>query len=436
MALEAGAKKIVKVNHRRAGKDLDTWNQMICRAPKVVGTHYYFFPRFAQGRKVIWEGMDNEGRPFLDYVPKSIRDGRPKEDDMQIRIKARKNGKKAYSILQIVGTDKYDSLLGTNLKTGAYSEFQIQDPRAREFFKPIFEANNGVEIFCYTPRGDNHGKDLYDLAVREVDIHKNPEYYVERLTIEHTYDKVNPDGTFVPIISRENYEKQIREGMPIELARQEYYCSFEAGNVGTYYADILERIESEGRIRDVSWEPTHPVDTFWDIGFTDDTSIWFFQFIAGETRVIDCYADSGKGIAHYIKVINQKPYNYRRHTGPHDLRQKQFSSGKSTLDVARNLGVNFEVAPDVSIQDGIDAGRALMLKSYFDREKTVDGRKALRHYHRKWDGREKRFYSRPNHDWSSHYADGWRCAGVSIDASPRLQRPRIKIVNNFSVWSN
>lgn len=436
MALENGAKVIVKVDHRRSGKDLDTWNQVICRAVKNVGIHYYLFPTFAQGRKVIWEGMTNEGRPFMDYIPKSIRDGKPKEDDMQVRIKTRRDGKRAFSILQIAGTDKYNHLLGTNPITLVYSEYALQDPRARELFIPIVEANGATEMFTYTPRGSNHGKELFDDAVNEVLVHKNPEYYVQRLTIEDTFKGKDGSGNLIPIISKEQVEKRVGRGMHKEIARQEYYCSFEAGNVGAYYADILEVLKKEGRIREIPYDPTRKVDTYWDVAMTDDTCVWFSQLINSQRRWIDCYSVSGKGVAAVIADIQKKPYVYGVHTGPHDLKQSQFSSGESSWQVANRLGFRFEFANAMSIQDGINAARNLLTVSFFDEKKCVDGLKALRHYQRKWDDRERKFLSRPNHDWSSHFADAFRYAGTSIDSTPRLSSTRFRVDNNTSVFAN
>lgn len=403
------------------------------RATRDVGIYYYLLPTFAQGRKVIWEGMDNTGRRFLDYVPRSLLDGKPKEDDMQLKIKTRREGKKATSILQIVGSDNYDHLMGTNPRGIVLSEYALQNPSAWDFFRPMLRANQGWAIFVYTPRGKNHGYDLFEIAKKQIEQHKSPHWHVQRLTIDDTFDRIE-NGIPIPIISKEDVEQERREGMPEELIKQEYYCSFEAGNIGSFYSNAFEQIDMEGRIRSFEYEPKNPVDTFWDVGISDDTAIWFIQKVAGEIRVIDCYSGFGKSIGQHIKAIHEKPYTYGQHIGPHDLEQSQLGTGQSIKEVAQGLGIRFQIAPRLPVMDGIDSGRRMVIQCYFKKDTTEDGIKALRHYHRKWDAKLKRFTSRPHHDWSSHYSDAWRMFATTYDGISRLTRPKITIVNDFSVY--
>lgn len=429
-----GAKRLVLINHRRSGKDLDTWNKMICRAVRVPGIYYYLFPTFAQGRKVIWEGMTNEGRPFLDFIPKAIIEGKPKEDEMQVRVKCLREGIPSHSIIQIVGTDHYDHIMGTNPIGMVLSEYALQDPYAWLYFRPILAANHGWAIFCYTPRGDNHGKELYEMALEEVSKHDNKDWYLERLSITQTYSHEDKDGNLVPIVTAERIEQERREGVPEELIQQEYYCSFNAGMAGAYYADIIERAESEGRIGNFDWNPDYPVDTYWDIGFTDATAIWFSQEIKGKTRFINFYSDSGKGLTHYIRYVKEEQYVYGNHYAPHDLSKTEYGSGATIDETARRFGIRFNYAPNVGIQDGIDTARRLLSSCLFDRNNCEKGLKALKNYRKKFDEKRKVYMSRPLHDWTSDCADAFRYAAVSITGKQEFKPGNIKVVSDFDVW--
>jgi phage terminase large subunit len=121
---------------------------------------------------------------------------------------------------------------------------------------------------------------------------------------------------------------------------QEYECSFEASLIGAYYGDELRQAQDDGRICKVDWQEALPVMTAWDLGYKDDTAVWFYQVVKGEIHVIDYYAVSGASIEDIVKVIKDKPYKYGKHQLPHDARAKTLASGgKSIIEqLATHLG--------------------------------------------------------------------------------------------------
>ncbi len=152
-AAKDGFKRFVLVWHRRAGKEKTCWNYLIMQAVKKVGIYYYFFPHFSQGRKILWDGIDKEGFRFLDHIPKELISGNPNSTEMKIRLR---NG----SIIQIIGTNNIDSIVGTNPIGCVFTEYSLQDPRAWSLIRPILVENGGWAVFNFTPRGANHGKDI------------------------------------------------------------------------------------------------------------------------------------------------------------------------------------------------------------------------------------------------------------------------------------
>lgn len=362
-----------------------------------IGTYYHFLPTYNQGKKILWDGMDYSGFKFMDHFPSQLV-AHKSEQEMQVTLT---NG----SIYQIVGTDKMDNIVGTNPVGCIFSEYALQNPKAWDLFRPILRENKGWAVFIYTPRGHNHGKALYDMALN------NPDWFCERLTINDTQRE---DGS--PVITSDDIDKDRREGMDEELIQQEYYCSFEGYQQGAYYSKQLREAEKEGRIGIVPWEPRLPVCTFWDLGIGDASAIWFVQRAGQQMRVIDYYETSGEGMAYYAKFLAEKPYKYTEHWFPHDGDVKELGTGVSRKETAEGLGLGpIEIVARLSVDDGINAVRMVFPKCWFDREKCQQGLNALANYHKVYDDNRQEFKAKPEHDWSSHAADAFRYFAVAID---------------------
>ena len=205
--------------------------------------------------------------------------------------------------------------------------------------------------------------------------------------------------------------------------------AFEASLEGAYYSRQIAAAEKQGRIGKVPYDDSQPVHTIWDIG-RDTTAIWFAQFIGPHIRVIDYYENDEEGLPFYVGVLNDKGYIYGHHWGPHDLRHGEWGAAATRLQSARKLGIRFKIAPEVSIEDGINAVRVMFARCWFDEAKCADGLKGLRAYRKEWDTERATWKSQPRHDWASHPADGFRylCLsyrdhmGEQIDRSPRFER--------------
>lgn len=333
----------------------------------------------------------NTGERILDFIPKELIEGVPNSQEMKIRFV---NG----SMLQLVGSDNYDSLMGTNPQGVIFSEYALQDPRAYQHLRPILTGNDGWALFISTPRGKNHLYELYQIA------RQNPDWFCYKLTVE--------DTQHIPLWE---IEKEKAEGiMSDDLIQQEYYTSFEMGVEGSYYAKYIDRLRVKGQIGMVPWESAFKVHTVWDLGFSDSTSIIFFQTIGQTVRIIDCYEKSKEGLEHYVKVLENKPYSYGRHIAPHDIRVREFTSGVARIDKARQLGINFTIASNIPIPDGIEAVRSAFSKIWIDERACGTLIKALENYRQEYDSKRRVYKGYPLHDWSSHFADSMRYLCVSL----------------------
>jgi phage terminase large subunit len=377
-------KRVLAILPRRAGKDVCGFNLMVRAALRTVGVYYYIFPTFAQAKRVIWDSITNEGKRFLDYIPLELV---KQEYSHEMKIKLI-NG----SLIQLVGSDNYDSLMGTNPRGVVFSEYALQDPRAYQYIRPILTANNGWALFLSTPRGKNHLYELYQIA------NNSPEWFSYKLTID--------DTQHIPPLE---IEREKSEGiMSEDLIQQEYYTSFSLGVEGAYYAKYLDRMRLKGQIGIVPWEPSFKVHTAWDLGIRDATSIIFFQISGQVIRIIDCYENSKEGLEHYIKIINGHPYTYGKHIAPHDIAQHEWTSGQTRLEKARQLGISFIVSDKHRVEDGIESVRSTFSKIWIDEKACAPLIKALGNYRQEYDVKRRIYQSHPLHDWSSHYADSAR----------------------------
>lgn len=394
-ALDRGTKRIVWVAHRRSGKDKTCINLIAKKMLERVGVYYYIFPTFTQAKRVIWDGIDGDGKRFLDHFPQELIDGKPNDSEMKLKFK---NG----SLFQLVGSDNIDAIMGTNPIGVVFSEYSLQDPRAWGFIRPILAENGGWAVFMGTPRGQNHLYQIYELA-------KNSEGWFAKI------DKASETAA----ISQQTLDQERSEIIRLygndAFYRQEFECDFSVPIPGAYYADNITVAYQEGRVGKVPYDERIVVDTWWDLGINDKMAIWFTQSIGAELRVIDYYENSGQGLPHYAQKLQEKKYVYGRHLAPHDIEVRELSNGKSRRDTARSLGIDFQVAPKLPIQDGIEAVRDLFSYCWFDAERCEVGLNALKNYRKQYDDKRKTYLNQPYHDWSSNGADAFRTLAVALD---------------------
>jgi len=412
--IQKGIKRIGLCWHRRSGKDKTCWNLVISEACRQVGTYFYVFPLLNQARKAIWQARGKDGIKFLDHIPPALIDGEPKDTEMMVKLW---NG----SIIQLLGSDNADAYRGTNPIGVVFSEFAFTDPKVWNMFRPILAENGGFAVFNSTPAGKNH---YYDLKQKT---EGNPRWHWTTLTVDETF---NENGA--PVVTQEMIDEDRDSGMEEEFLQQEYYCSFTGSMIGSYFGRLVEEAEREGRIGlSIQYDPILPVYTAWDIGTRDSTVIWFYQKKNRGIYFIDYFEDSGEGVEHYIKHLYQQKYTYAKNYTPHDMKKRDFATGKSAITVAETLTGKanfFTVVPVAEVETGIQAVRSIFPRCFFNSIKCRRGIDALKDYHKKWDAERKIFSTKPDHSWSSHAADGFRIFATSFEeplvSSGELQRRR------------
>lgn len=395
--------------HRRAGKDKTTWNWLIEDAitGPTPGTYFYFAPTYAQGKKILWDGLDNEGLPFLAHIPPDLILGR-NETEMQLHVQHISG---AVSIIQIIGTDNVDSVRGTNPRGCVFSEYAYQNPRAWDTVEPILLANGGWAVFVTTPNGKNHAYKLWEYAQRHP-----AEWFTSILTVRDTRDDRG-----APVIDERHIERLRGRGVTEETIQREYYCSFTGSVEGAYYARLLDAAFNQGRVGEVPHDARYRVETWWDLGVGDQTAIWFVQRARGRIHVIDYHEAHGEGLPYYASLLQQRQrergYVYSRHVMPHDIAVRDFSTGMSRYQTAIRLGIRpIKVSVKLPIDEGIQAVRMLLPVCYFDARRCEQGLNALQSYKKVFDDDLQTFKNQPLHDWASHAADAFRTGAVAANA--------------------
>jgi hypothetical protein len=360
-------KRAIVFAHRRWGKDSVAINLMAISAMLWPGNYAYLFPLQVQARAALWTNFDRRrGGNVMDLAfPPEIR----RRTDKNAMFVELING----STVQLLGSDNYNALMGTNYVGIVFSEWALSDPESWAYLRPILTENQGWALFISTPRGKNHAHRMYEAALSE------PEHW---FALVSTVDDTD-------VISNERLAIDHREWMKLygkvqgdAFFRQEYFCEFDAPILGAVYADALKYIEAEGRIRPLKIEPGIPVHTAWDLGVGDSTAIWFIQQVGRNYHLVDYYESSGAPLGHYVDVLHEKRlkqrWKYGQHWFPHDVRARELNTAMSRVETLRSLGVEPEVVPAHHKQDSVNAVRRVLDRTWIDPNRCERGLDCLK----------------------------------------------------------
>ena len=390
--IQGGGKRAVCIWPRRHGKDL-TWLHLHAMQSQVrVGAYWHCLPTYAQAKKSIWNAFREDGKPVISNAfPDEMLAKKP--NDSKEMMLTFNNG----STFQLIGADNIDSLVGSGPVGVSFSEYAVSRPGSWDYVRPMLMENNGWAGFGYTPRGHNHGWKLYKMAK------DNPNWFSQLLTVDDTGFDLS------------KIDEARKEGMDELLVQQEFYCSFESANVGAIFADLLNKVEADNRVEDFL-HPNDGVFTSWDLGMSDSTAIWFWRLHKDGVEVIDYYEAHGQPMSHYFDTLEAKGYKYRHHWLPHDAKARTLAAGVSILDqfIQRFGADHVNIGPNLSIVDGIQAGRWLLEKkgTRFHATKCAAGLETLKAYSYRYDEEEHTFSRKPDHNYASHCGDAWRYVAV------------------------
>ena len=395
----------VLVLHRRAGKTVMCINHLLKAAltsPLPNSRYAFISPTFKQGKATAWDYI----KQFAGKIPGT------KFNESELRADL-PNG----SRITILGAENDQALRGLALDGCVFDETQSIKPSIfPEVVRPALADRKGFCIFIGTPKGRNYFYQLYQSA------EENKDWYSCVFKASET-----------KILDQEELQSA-QKMMSNDLYEQEFECSFQAAITGSYYGNIIDNLDAEGKICEVPYDENLDTETWWDLGMNDQTCIWFAQRHKEQIRLIDYYENAGQGLDHYANILDQKDYKYIRHIAPHDIKVRELGAyGKSRLESALELGISFEVAPKLSIEDGIEAVRKALPDCVFDKNNCYQGVESLKAYQKKWDELNQCFRNKPKHNYASHSADAFRTGIIGLGAELSNWKQEIPVNTNYII---
>ena len=383
----------VIVAHRRAGKTVACIRDLLTRAlatKKVHARYAYLAPFYSQAKQTAW-----------DYLKLYARDLAVKVTESELSVELY-NG----SRVRLYGADNPDALRGIYLDGCVLDEFADMRPQVwGEIVRPLLADRKGWAVFIGTPRGKNAFYELYEQAKGDAD------WFTLMLRASET-----------GLIEADELA-DARKSMTEPQYEQEFECSFEAAIVGSVYAKDLQKARQAGRIGRYPHQPEKLTHVSFDIGYGDSTAMWFWQTVNAEPRFFDYYESSGEPIMHYLALLKRKDYAYDTLWLPHDAEANgKFATGKSIAEIVRENGWKVRIAPNLSLEEGINQGRLLLARAVIHEPGCKAGLEALSAYRWDYNQRLDELKAIPVHDWASHGADSWRYAAVSMrvgDTKPK-----------------
>jgi hypothetical protein len=317
------------------------------------------------------------------------------------------------STWQCIGSDAYNRTVGSSAAGVVFSEYALCNPSAWAYMRPMLEENNGWAVFITTPRGRNHAFDMFRYAQQRGD------WFSQMLAVSDT----NALSEAQQVDALDEYKALYGADMGRAAYEQEYECSWNAATIGSIWGTEMAEVRAEGRILDsVEAIADRPVNRCWDLGVSDDTSVWFWQAQGAQIVLLDHVAASGVGVEWFRDEI------FRRHEQhgwlhgndhvPHDAKVKEWGSGRTRVETMAALGLKPILVPLATIEDGVNAVRRILPLCVFHTRCEDGGISALEQYRREWDDEKKAFRASAVHDWTSHPADAFRYLAMSYKPAP------------------
>lgn len=379
----------VLVVHRRGGKTVAAINDLVKAAllcEKPSPRFAYVAPTFAQAKDVAWSYL----RKFTDPIP-----GREvATSELHVTLPGDRR-------VRLYGADNYDRMRGIYLDGCVVDEPADMDPNAWfEVIRPALSDRRGWCVWIGTPKGKDAFFRLYASALND------PEWFTMHLPASRS-----------GIIADDELEsaKRAMRGTTGAFER-EYECSFEAPIPGSIYGDILAKMRANGQIKDFLVDSAYPVFAAWDIGWSDETSVWLFQVAGREVLWLWHTRQKHKTAAEMVKIVHDAGIPITGNFLPWDSRATAASVGVSYKSECEKAGLmNIKVMPPTKeIWAGINAARDILSRSYFRTPATQHGLEALMAYQSKETASGGVVSAEPLHNWASHDADSFRYACEAI----------------------
>lgn len=419
--LQGGGLHAELIWHRRAGKDELCLHHACIAAHKRRANYWHMLPEASQARKAIWGAINpHTGKKRIDEAfPLELR-SKTLEQEMKIEFKVG-------SSWQVMGSDNFNSLVGSAPAGIVYSEWALANPGARGYLRPILAENGGWQLFITTPRGKNHAHQTYQAAK------KTPGAFAQVLSAMQT-------GALTPErleIERIAYIAEFGEDAGQALFDQEYGCSFDAAILGAVLGRWMGKARQQGRIvddeQDAVFDPDGgPVFVSSDLGMRDTAAWWFWQPRLDGFGLVGYLGRSGLDAGEWIdelqKYSTKRGFKLAQVWLPHDARNKTFATKHTPLEqFITGFGADVvRLVPKTSIPDRINAARRVVTKCWFDEVECAEGVSGLTSWRFEYDPETRTMSREPVHDWASHPGDAFSYGCQMLEMTKPAPAPAAK----------
>lgn len=184
---------------------------------------------------------------------------------------------------------------------------------------------------------------------------------------------------------------------------------------GAIFAEEVKKVLLDGRRGKVPYDGSRPVHTFWDLGHSDHTAIWFIQQVGMYYNVINYYQDHLKKIGFYLEYLQEQKYVYGKHYMPHDAESATLASISVAAIARKTYPKSIIIVPRVARKIiGINAARTVFELCNFDEDATSEGWQCLCRYQYGINEENNQFTKEPLHNEYSHGSDAFLTFAQSL----------------------
>lgn len=371
------------VVHRRAGKTVSAINELIksalqCQLPSP--RFAYVAPTYSQAKDVAWD--------YLKRFTYPIPDVKISESELHVTMPGDRR-------VRLYGADNYDRLRGIYLDGCVVDEPADMDPEAwASIIRPALSDRKGWCVWIGTPKGRDAFYRVWQQGTTSDD------WFTMRLPASQS--------GLLPAEELESAKKQMLTSKG--SYDREYECSFETPVQGAVYGDLIADLRQKKRVISFERDMEAPVFATWDVGWNDSMSVWLFQVVGLDIRVIWHTRKQFHTAAQMFEILFATGIPISGHLVPHDAGHKAPGEGKNFIDYMKQAGfLNIITIRRITkIWDGINAARALLPRCWFNVPVCSLGLEAMEAYHTKDTTDGSAIQREPVHDWSSHDASAFR----------------------------
>jgi len=418
----------VGVYHRRFGKTVMMVNKLIEHAlhcPFTNGRYAYLAPTYSQAEDVAWMYLDQytEGIPGrkVELAKLAITIPTYQGGEARIRLYGVDSPKQRLRGLYLDGVvlDEYPWM---PLSVWTDQVRPMLSDKQRSGADALGRRNQWAD-FIFTPFGRNHAYTMY----------KNAKIWQEGGTVavddgdgnEIAIGQDDWTATLMPVSETQLIDAEELRAVRATAGRskyeREYECSFDADIEGAIFGKEMRWLHRKGRLKSYPVIPGIPVNTAWDLGWDDHTSIVFFQVVNPEDiRIVDHYSKGFASLSHYADVMVEKNYMYGYNIFPHDVEVTELGTGKSRRAILQSLGVRVSTIPgkaSLSKQDMIHAAQALLPYCRFNSENCEALVDNLSLYRRNFNETTQTYGLEPAKGPQNHDADALQMLALGLRVS-------------------